>query len=1002
MKHLLKIEKFINQVLNEEALPLKLAKEYTAMGSKRSPLVQTKLDTIMGNKKRIYLPIIEEVESPVQTEIGWFLSSVGYTIADYIQGSAFQNDNPKRQVRIGKLLSQNKKTELLQKFNMDPIRQLAGQGSKTQYSVVISQHPYDIAGMSCGTGREAWHSSCLNAISGANRRYLPGEIQRGTLVAYLIKSEDTNIEKPLGRVNIKPYCDNSGCVSSMYWFPDTRLYGNFSPAAMMALKEWIVSWQGVKTGEFFKTEGCYNYSGTAYVIDVSEDGDSFIVEDAYDTREDYEPEDDDYYDEDEDETEYDIDWFMDNDSYFTQLGNYIMAAGGTGELDIDDWENENDEINYIEFILPSFTLIDRQDTTAPYYGLRSTGFRYSRLSNISYASIKQINGDISVDYNYFIDPAINTSPKDYVYHCFQKMIEDNGLDLNGSFIEFKNFPDLRGTNDNREGLFMDFGNVDLNEYGMIISFVDCEKGFVLATLNNLAQHYTYHYVNEDQDSFKRITVQYTNTFKGEYFSVDESDNLSDYFKTRLLLGATMVEEDKEGEMKGGMKSPILKFVGFDFSKSIEYLKGATSDRRWFIENGLSDFLIPVEDHASVDDSEWFLKSKNDIFEGFKKTTDKEYVFTVSANKNSLVALDKVKEKGLEIPEGVISTLYLDYLSWPIFKQVLDVFPKDIRNIAIVGGSIGSDMAEDLSYFENLRGVGLWRTSLYSQRDLDNLPTGLKYLRLINLSIRDREGYSGIDKGIVVNLLSKISPEYHGYYLESLSKHREYLISSHTQQIPMVCLDELYDNIQPGSGPRKVLEDILGVEFYVIFSQYDRNIIPKIKLKEVIFNGKETCEVVVDYDDTKGGDLYHVPVKMNDNFIRSYPRLQAINNLGFPYKIDNYLGNCKINYFSPGVGIRPVSSFKNYPNVVVGDLEIIESGRENNPTLGTTHWEDPNFLKDFPKDVKRKIIFTTRNYYDKVDKLTEEQENDNIKMLADYLGLSFEETKEKVVFNNVAN
>jgi hypothetical protein len=460
-------------------------------------------------------------------------------------------------------------------------------------------------------------------------------------------------------------------------------------------------------------------------------------------------------------------------------------------------------------------------------------------------------------------------------------------------------------------------------------------------------------------------------------------------------------------MKGGIKSPILKFVGFDFSKSIEYLKGATSDRSWFIENGLSDFLIPVEDHTSVDDTEWFLESKKDIFERFVNVTGKEYVFTLKHD-NYLIPFNKLKEKGLKIPEGVISTLHLEYVSFDELLSFVELLPNDIRNMVITNCS-GYKLIELLSHFKNsIRGLWLGRITLGSQNDLTNLPRGLKYLRLINLTVRDEYGGGKslrVDKNVALGLLSKISPEYHGYYLETIANPNIDLLSSHTQQIPMVCLDELYNNLQY-SGPRQRVEDSLGNEFCVIFSQYDRSEFQKLKLKKVNFNGKETCEVVVDYDSNKGQiSLYHIPVKMNERFIESNPRLQAINNLGFPYKIDVYTGNCKINYCNTGSGIRTLSSFKNYPNVIIGDLEIIESGRANNPTVGTTHWKDPKFLEDFPKEVKGKITFTTQNYYDKVayhNNLTEEQENDNIKMLADYLGLSFEETKEKVVFNNVAN
>jgi hypothetical protein len=274
MKHLLKIEKFIDNVLNEEALPLNLAKYYVELGGERNFNLVDRLNTIMGNKQRLYLSVVEpEKISSTQKQVETYLNTLGYTIVDY-KGNMAQNieGDKKRQMRIAKLLQRNN-PELLSIFIKDPEREMSKNiGTK---SIVISQHPYDVAGMSAGTGREAWHSSCLNAVGGGNKHYLPGEIQNGTLCAYYINSDDTNIEKPLGRVNIKPYCDTDEyedsedvAIDDYRWFPDKRVYGNFPPSALKILKEWIISWQGVQRGQFIKIDGCYNYEGTAYKIEV--------------------------------------------------------------------------------------------------------------------------------------------------------------------------------------------------------------------------------------------------------------------------------------------------------------------------------------------------------------------------------------------------------------------------------------------------------------------------------------------------------------------------------------------------------------------------------------------------------------------------------------------------------------------------------------------------------------------------------------------------------------
>jgi hypothetical protein len=110
-----------------------------------------------------------------------------------------------------------------------------------------------------------------NGEVGVNAHYVPAEIKNGTLTAYYIKTTDKNIEKPLGRVNIKPYKKESELDQKdkqKCYFPDTRVYGSFPPDALYALKEWIISWQGDLTGDFYKWKGCYDYEGTSYHISV--------------------------------------------------------------------------------------------------------------------------------------------------------------------------------------------------------------------------------------------------------------------------------------------------------------------------------------------------------------------------------------------------------------------------------------------------------------------------------------------------------------------------------------------------------------------------------------------------------------------------------------------------------------------------------------------------------------------------------------------------------------
>jgi hypothetical protein len=64
-------------------------------------------------------------ESEIEKEVEDFLSSLGYIIKDYKRGIAFKMDNPRREFRIGKLLTKylGNNSSLLQKYMNDLYRE---------------------------------------------------------------------------------------------------------------------------------------------------------------------------------------------------------------------------------------------------------------------------------------------------------------------------------------------------------------------------------------------------------------------------------------------------------------------------------------------------------------------------------------------------------------------------------------------------------------------------------------------------------------------------------------------------------------------------------------------------------------------------------------------------------------------------------------------------------------------------------------------------------------
>lgn len=91
-----------------------------------------------------------------------------------------------------------------QEYNKKENREMQAKAKQhDQLMVVISRHPYDIAGMS--TGRD-W-KSCMNLYTGAEKEYVPQDIYSGTIIAYVTSIDDKNLNSPLGRILIKPFFD---------------------------------------------------------------------------------------------------------------------------------------------------------------------------------------------------------------------------------------------------------------------------------------------------------------------------------------------------------------------------------------------------------------------------------------------------------------------------------------------------------------------------------------------------------------------------------------------------------------------------------------------------------------------------------------------------------------------------------------------------------------------------------------------------------------------------
>lgn len=162
--------------------------------------------------------------SDTYKEVSWNLEDNGYEIVSYEEGYAVKRKsnnifcnmvsketNNINLLKIGRLLVKLNLKDLGERFKTDPIRVL------NKFSVVVSRHPIDIAGMS--TGRE-W-TSCMSE-GGCNHNFVKNDIHGGTIIAYLISNNDKNIRNPLSRILFKKYESDNG---HSYYALANKTYG---------------------------------------------------------------------------------------------------------------------------------------------------------------------------------------------------------------------------------------------------------------------------------------------------------------------------------------------------------------------------------------------------------------------------------------------------------------------------------------------------------------------------------------------------------------------------------------------------------------------------------------------------------------------------------------------------------------------------------------------------------------------------------------------------------
>jgi len=227
---------------------------------------------------RLYMDLVNDF-TPNENDIKVmdFLSSVGCQVsqAEYQKGYC---DFKGRTFKIGKFLdrvknerknmlqSQNKIRDpevlkkqlseidlsmgaMLKQFVDSPNRRSA---KKSDLKIVISQDPHDIGQMS--TGRD-W-TSCMQLGVGAYHHDVFCEVEEGGLIAYLITSDDEDIEQPLARISIKRFVNDEGQSLAM---PERTVYGNATQSFIKQVRDWLESRQkDLPKGSYKRKGGSYS------------------------------------------------------------------------------------------------------------------------------------------------------------------------------------------------------------------------------------------------------------------------------------------------------------------------------------------------------------------------------------------------------------------------------------------------------------------------------------------------------------------------------------------------------------------------------------------------------------------------------------------------------------------------------------------------------------------------------------------------------------------------
>ena len=200
---------------------------------------------------------------------------------NYLSSGMYQfYSDRRRKVSIGKIFQQIKDLgiyadlDIMDKYAFDDIVKQFDSRNIIKHTndliVVLSRHPYDIAGMSTNRG---W-TSCMNLHTDGMSSFVMSSLLTGALIAYLCRNSDSNIEHPLGRLLIKPaYREEDGKINLIkpnFILRCSKTYGTFPNIVITKVQHWLdTNWN-----RFIDTEdSAYRYDSENFYIEDFADKD---------------------------------------------------------------------------------------------------------------------------------------------------------------------------------------------------------------------------------------------------------------------------------------------------------------------------------------------------------------------------------------------------------------------------------------------------------------------------------------------------------------------------------------------------------------------------------------------------------------------------------------------------------------------------------------------------------------------------------------------------------